>query len=356
MALIPKETIEKILEYGVMAPSGENAQPWRFIVLGDTISVYNIPERDQSLYSFGQNASYFAHGALLENMAITARAMGFSADIRLFPDKSDKTFVADVILAPAAKTDEPLFEIIPNRITNRKPYKKTSLTEAQRTAILNAGTSDNTITLSLVEDPKKQDAIGYAASMNEEVLFQNKLMHHFFFSHINWTKEEDDKKSIGFYIPTLELPAPAKPLFRIMKNWSMARFFGKLGLPKQIAKGNAKNVYITGAAHGAVAIRDGKPESFVQAGRAMERLWLTVTKLGLSLQPLAGITFLMQGISAGQAGSFTEEQIKKIRAAYETMRINFGLADEVLIMGFRIGEGETPSAHASRLPPNVNFI
>jgi len=46
-----KEVIKKIIEAGIMAPSGENCQPWRFEVRGNKISIFNIPERDTSLYN-----------------------------------------------------------------------------------------------------------------------------------------------------------------------------------------------------------------------------------------------------------------------------------------------------------------
>ncbi len=59
-----KEDIKKILEMAVYAPSGENCQPWRFEVRDSKIDIFNLPERDQSLYNHGQMASYFAHGVL----------------------------------------------------------------------------------------------------------------------------------------------------------------------------------------------------------------------------------------------------------------------------------------------------
>ncbi len=69
--------MQKILEAGVRAPSGENCQPWRFVVAGDTLSIFNIPERDLSPYNFNQLGSMVAHGALIENIVIAATAFGY---------------------------------------------------------------------------------------------------------------------------------------------------------------------------------------------------------------------------------------------------------------------------------------
>ena len=339
-----------------MAPSGDNCQPWRFVVRGNEILVSNIPERDQSLYSWGQRASYFAHGALLENMVIAARALGYAADLQLFPDAEQKNLTARIHLAPIAPSADLLYDAIARRATNRKPYRNAPLAADDRSALTALQGSVPGAKLLLVEDPENRRLIAHAASANEEILFSNERMHRFFFSHINWTNEEDAKKSIGFHIDTLELPPPVKPLFRAFKHWRVARTLSGVGLHRQIARGNAKNIYTTGSAHGGILVAHHTPTDFVQAGRLMERLWLTATARGLSVQPLAGITFLMQGILAGEHSSLTVSQVGRITSAYAVMKSALGASsDSTLVMAFRIGEAPPPSAHASRLEPEVRF-
>src|SRR3989344_4799077 len=123
-----EEAIKKILEIAVHAPSGENCQPWRFEVEGNRIHIYNLPERDNSLYNLGQGASFVAHGALIENMLIAASALGYRADVHAFPDGQNNNFVATVVFEKAAPQNEPLYLFIVKRATNIKPYKPVSLT------------------------------------------------------------------------------------------------------------------------------------------------------------------------------------------------------------------------------------
>ena len=49
-----REDIKKILEYAIWAPSGDNSQPWRFEAENDQIRVFNVPERDTSLYNYNK--------------------------------------------------------------------------------------------------------------------------------------------------------------------------------------------------------------------------------------------------------------------------------------------------------------
>lgn len=91
-----RNTIEKILEAGVRAPSGENSQPWRFVMSGDTLSIYNLPDRDRSLYNIDQLGSFVAHGALIENIMIAASAFQYAAEPTFFPSPTDENHVANI--------------------------------------------------------------------------------------------------------------------------------------------------------------------------------------------------------------------------------------------------------------------
>jgi len=95
-----KEIINKILEAAVRAPSGDNVQPWEFKVSeGYTrIDLYNLPEKDNSYYNYNQLASYIAHGAVIENIAIASGHLGYKAEINLFPDDGRLNLVASIEL------------------------------------------------------------------------------------------------------------------------------------------------------------------------------------------------------------------------------------------------------------------
>ena len=54
--------------------------------------------------------------------------------------------------------------------------------------------------------------------------------------------EEEKKNSRGLFIKTLELPGPAKPMFKLLRSWSWAKFLSRFGLPKNIAKQNSQTL------------------------------------------------------------------------------------------------------------------
>ena len=148
--------LEQILEAGNNAPSGENCQPWHFVVRGLAIEVHLLPERDQSAYSWGQRAAYLANGAAIENMVIAASAEQYHTNVTYFPDPTDKwhvatiTLVKDQFCAPDA-----LAAYTGTRISNRKTYKKESLSSEERKAFSVAASKVGNSSFALAE--KRED-------------------------------------------------------------------------------------------------------------------------------------------------------------------------------------------------------
>lgn len=345
--------IRKILEIAVHAPSGENAQPWRFLVKENQIHVLNVPEYDQSLYNYNQMGSYVAHGALIENMLIAFSSEGYRATPHLFPDEKDKNLVAIISFEESSPKGDQLYHYIEKRCTNRKPYKAAPLADEQLLELQHAGREiGEEGTVMFVKDRNSVESLARSGSMNERVMFDNKFLHNFFFTHINWTREEEEKKRFGFYLDTLELPPPIKAIFPFFRHWSVIALFNIIGFAQLVAKGNAKNYALCGAM-GAVVVPHNSPRDFVVAGRIMQRVWLTATRLGLSVQPLTGVLFFMQGIREGQTEKFTETHLSVIREAYQTIYKTFGVEDKIVAMMFRIGLGEKPTAVSLKRPPEV---
>lgn len=350
---IEKRDIEKILETAVYAPSGDNTQPWRFEVLGQEVRVFNMPERDQTLYNFKQRGSLIAHGALIENIKIAASHHGFDTAISLFPDKDDKNLIATVFLEKTGLAGDPLYPFIKQRATNRKPYKKELLSGRQKTELLGNLPSGGRVFL--FEGEKDKKILAKAASKNEQILFENPILHQSFFRQIIWTEKEEKEKKRGLYLKTLELPPPARLAFHLFKYWSVLRVFNKLGLSRSVAKTNAA-IYASSAAIGAIVIPNRFDEDFVRAGQILQKLWLKTTASGLSLQILAGLIFLFQRMEEEEAHMFSNAHVNLIKNAYNEIDEVVDSGGETIALLFRIGRADFPSARSSRLPPEIALV
>lgn len=347
----------RIIESATYAPSGDNSQPWSFVVHGDTIEVYMHPERDHALLNVRSGGTLIGAGAALENMTIAARVEGLDPRLAICPDASNPSLVARVKLDPGVaslESERALAACIRTRHTNRTPYSADVLPDEFRTTI---GALADAFPPCRIVTIDSRDALalsGKAASAMEEVALQTKPLHALFFNSIIWSKERNEAGEPGMYIMTMELPPPVRALFRMLRHWPIVSLLNRVGFAKQAAAGNA-TVYASSSAMIAFIVPDRAPASMLAAGRAMQRIWLEATRLGLAGQPLAGLLYIAASIEEGNAHLFSEAALARIRVAQADMRKIAGAGEgEAVAIFMRFGKPERPPTdYSRRMPPMI---
>lgn len=346
--------LEKIIEDGVNAPSVKNCQPWKFTIDGMVVSVYNTVKLKKFLHVSTKNGAYIAHGALIENIVISAKKHGYKTVVDLFPDNNDENFVSKIIFTKNVLDEDNLYSSIARRVTNRKEFTGRKLTKAIKDELENAGREQGYANFKIIDDDRNVNKLGEALAINERILFENKYFHDFFYSSILWNKKDEDSAN-GFYIETLEfLPHQLKGV-KLFKNWFILKILNKiLGVSKMICKENAEK-YSKSGSLGILSTKGSLKTDYVNAGRAMERVWLTATKYQLAVHPCAGVIYLMDEIKGDQGKGFSVVHQKLITSAYNEVLETFELKDVSIPMLFRIGYAEPPTARAKRLKPVINY-
>lgn len=352
-----KDIIKNILEHAVNAPSGNNSQPWKFVVKENIIYIHNISDGDITPYNFDQKGSYIAHGALIENISIVALKYGYLANVEIFPDKDNVNIIAIVTLDKAEPRKDQLFDFIISRATNRRTYQKTPLKSEYREEILKTHREvDRGGKIKLVEDIKEIEKVAWALGLHERLIFENKMIHGIVFSSILWSEKENTKKRKGLYIKTKfpDMPSFMLPMMKIFGNWLFVNIVNKLGLAKKIQKQSAESC-ISSSALCAILVDGETNEDYLKGGRLLQRIWLTITKLGLSLQPMTGIPYLARRILAGDPSGFSPEQVELIKQANEEINSVFNENGKTVLMIFRIGYDPKPPVKTLKLPPEIVF-
>jgi len=342
--VIPKETWYKLLEFATQAPSGDNGQPWRFVVQDDVLEIYNVPGKDTSIYNYNQRGSMIAHGALIENLVIAGQELGFNTSVSAFPSVSEPDCIVRITLDKTEPKQHPLFAAIATRTTNRKKYDGSAITERERSALIQAGNG----LLNLIEDKDRISKLARAISVNEIILFSNPVLHKHFFDYLRWNAKEEKLSGDGFFVKTLEVKAPT-PVFKMMSHWSIMKLLRKLGIPNKIGSEN-EQVYASSSAVGFISIPGNQPRDYFEAGRVFERVWLTSTSLGLYIQPTTGVIYMHENLKFGYSGPLTPDEQSQVTDAYEVIRSISEIGARTIAVLFRIGRGEPPSAKAVRIP------
>lgn len=331
-----------------MAPSGGNSQPWRFEAIENAINVIAEPEKDHPVLNFRNRGTWVAHGALLENIVIAAMHHGYSANVITFPDPARPNQTARVILEKCEVQTSPLYDAIFERTTNRKPYDSTRLPLAISNGLISC-TKGLRGEVKLFEERTTIESLAQASSMNEVVMLNNKSLHKLFFDEIVWTEQQELDKKCGLYLKTMGLQPPQEKALQLFKHWGAMRFVNMLRFNKMIAKDNA-TVYASASAIGAVLVANND-ERFLDAGRIMERLWLTSAASGLSFHLMTGVLFMHQSIAAGEITVLKEDEKALVEGAYNRIAELVQPQDLVIALLFRIGKGGQPSARSSKKRP-----
>jgi hypothetical protein len=113
----------------ILAANPHDTQPWFFVVGSDAVEVF--ADRSRNLGSFDpfRREMHLGLGAAIENLALAAHAYGLAAEVApgegrlaLAPGLAP-LLAARVGLRRSPAKRDPLFAAIPNRHTNRGPYR-----------------------------------------------------------------------------------------------------------------------------------------------------------------------------------------------------------------------------------------
>ena len=344
-------TIEKILDLARWAPSGDNMQTWRFeIAAPDHLVVHAYDTRDHCVYDLDGHPSQIAFGTLLETIAIAASGQGLRAEITRRPagrethPEFDVRFHADPAVQPS-----PLLNAIEERRVQRRPMKTTPLS-AEHKRLLEATVAPD-YTLSWLESREQKWQAARLMYNNAKLRLTMPEAFETHRSIIDWENrvESPDKvpaNALGVDAMTLHLMKWAMVSWRRMSTVNTLMGTWAPRLQMDLAPGMAC------AAHFVLKAKR-QPESiddYVAAGRSLQRFWLTMTTLGLYMQP--EMTPLIFSKYARERTRFTsnarlEQAARDLQR--QTEALIFDGAGHPVYMG-RMGYGPRPTSRSVRRP------
>jgi nitroreductase len=351
---IQREDLLKVVNAGILAPSGDNCQPWQIYYNKNRLCIKLIEQKDRSLYNFNNSASLIAIGAMIENMSIVAGSLGFNMSVSLFPEEEKPSVISELSFITAEKKHDHLLEFIGIRSVNRRKYKPLYLSPEEKGELMKVAEEGNA-ELSLLENDGKKE-VSRILSMNDRVLFENRNLHDFLFEHLRWTREEVEASRDGMSIESLELGGFQSKMFRLFSSWNFVRFMNMFGFSRLVPQESYKLCMSSSAL--CMLLMDGRePEGFINGGRVFQRLWLTAESLGIALHPMTGLSLLIQRMHIADDKGLSNSHLTLLKSLEEGLRKYFPIDDDKsIIMTFRIGHADPPSDKSLRLPVDQVFV
>lgn len=347
MAPLDRSTVAQIVRAGLLAPSGDNCQPWRFVWNGRGLDLILVYERAESLYDVQHTASWIALGATITNMRLMAQARGYDVSAQLFPRGHGEPHAARISFEPMTPHHDPLTSVLEARCANRRPYQRTPLTAALRDELLATARSGPGTSLELIEIDQAKRTVAALAARNDQILFENRALHDGLYRWLRWTTQESGD---GMPIGSLELHPVERPGFHLLGSWPVAHTLAACGVTRLLPL-RTQRTYQRSAALGLLTAEGQRPEDFVHAGEVLERLWLTSTLQGLAFQPITGMICLLLRCRLAEGQGLSPRHRALVEATGAQLATVFpALAHRTPIMLFRIGFAAPPTARTLRRP------
>jgi nitroreductase len=310
----PDTPLDHILESARWAPSGDNAQPWRFERLdAETVRIHLTSEADHNPYDYrGGEPSLLSGGMLLESLRLAATRHGRRMTWSLHRDQDPWQIDAHFALDPQIAAD-PLCAVLQQRSVNRRSYRSRPLTAVEKGA-LNAALGQE---LAVVwhEPLDRRMEFARLGALATDIRLRAPETYAIHREVIDWTPGHS----------RTGLPAAALGLDRptlLMMRWAMAawsrldrlnRLTGTWAAARQLdvatARGSAAFFTLEAPS---VATGPDRTETLLRQGMAIQRFWLTATRLGLALQPGLAILIFAQYGADGHA--FTSDATLRAKA------------------------------------------
>lgn len=349
---LPEPVLNYLLDAAVQAPSGDNAQPWKFSVHGEAVRVSVDRERDRSFFNVDQVASLIACGAAVENLRIAATRFGLNVRVQVPLDAGPEDFHADLALEPADMAPDPLHDAIWKRHTNRKPFGTTRLSPLAAASLLQAADTFPEAQLHLVQDRRRIKKLAHLVYLVDRIRSEDRRLHEHLHRMIRYSDAEAHRTRDGFPLKNLEAGRAGELFLRLSRPWAVMNILNRLGMGRAVAHHAARGMAGSAAA-GLLTVSGSGPKDFFLGGRALQRIWLTATAHGLSFQPMTAVTLFWTRYQRQGLSPFLPKHhrlLERAFALYQDLfpQVDFYAAGHVML--FRLGHASPIATPTLRRP------
>lgn len=335
---------EALLEAAARAPSGDNTQPWRFVVdeAARVVSIELDGGRDPSPMNAGQRMARIAVGAAAENLLRAAALLGMEAE-----PATDGPAGRLVVRLPRAegrpgRVEGPLLE----RVTNRRPYDARPVPPEVLAALSGLEPVPGT-RVHWVTDRRRLEPWARLIGRADAAMFREPSIRAAFLKNVRFDAPPGEPVAVGLSLGALELSAADRMALALMTKLPDG-LFRVLGLGGVFAT-KARALVASSSGLCVVCATDRRPETDVAVGRAMQRCWLGLTERGLAAQPMMSLAILdniLEHGTAELAASLGRGRVETLLAESRSLLPEMGGGRAAFVL--RFGYAPPPTGRTGR--------
>jgi nitroreductase len=339
------QTLRRILEAGIQAPSAENRHFLRFERMPDGMRLVSTDTPTWDEQPHRRMLALVSLGAVVENMSLASAACDLALSVRWFPEPGRADAMAELRWSPQAGGDSALADAIGARHTNRRFYRREALPEATLKELSAAAAAVPGAGVLWLRDATLRRWALKAVRLAETERFCRRALHEELFGAVRFELGWRSSTPEGLPPGALEVEPPMRPLFAALRRWPLMHALSRVGMHHTLGL-RAADLPCRLAPHLGLIVCDAPRETMraLGAGRALQRVWLAATAHGLAFQPMAAATVLARQRPGGDwvSAPVRDELLELLQ------HVTAGRGDAAY-MFFRLGRAKAPSVVTERL-------
>ena len=349
------DSIRRLVSDAILAPSGGNCQPWKWLFDGEQLYVFHDRSRSRMPYDPRGFGSVLAIGCSVENLLLSANASGLNVECDLLPRADAPELIARFGFPENSDGADiawrlELYEFISTRRTNRALGSRQALHPGDKEALTAAVRSVPEIAVHWLEQEEELQECADLLGRTDALQLTSRPLHQFLVSEIRWTPEEAHTTGDGITLESLELSPSDRAGFELCRDWSALEIVRQVGSCRNLEKSSRKAI-ASGSAVGVITVPQRTLEAYLHSGRAVERMWLTSTEHGLALHPMTSLPYLLAHFEDGYGLGFdetTRELCRNLLPRYRQLFPNPEKRAHVFL--FRVSYAEETTWRSLRRP------
>lgn len=354
---LERKIVEALVEAAIAAPTGGNAQPWKWKYHEGILYLFANHEYHTKLVDFNNTASFIGYGAATENLVLKAHEMGYEVLVQMLTGENEDLIsafrfynaeAADKLVEPHVV--DQLSGSIFKRQANRLLVERELIGTERLNKLVTAAQTVDGAKLHLLDKEQEIADIGDVIARADRLRILHEGGHLDFMAEMVWTDEEAKRIKKGVDINTLDLTASEKIGFKMLQDYRVIQQLNSWKGGKGLEKVSYKSA-LNASAIGLITMPSYSMKNFFDGGRAVERVWLTATDEGIAFQPLSISTFLFNRLRYEGDKMFTKDMAAELAEMRRKAEQLFSLDKERIdILMFRVFITDRIPKQSERVP------
>jgi len=312
---LPAAFLDKIITAAIAAPSAGNNQPWKWTYSKGILFLFHDKYRSWSWGDYYEMGAHMSLGSALENVHLQSEALGLKDNIEIFPDKNDPFLIAAISFKEQGTAVElsaiKLAESLYSRHTNRKLSDRQILSQNFYNGIAQIVNEFENVNFYYTENENDIDELAEIIAECDKVRLLNQLGHEEFYHELRWNRAEAEKRGDGVEVEGVDITQSEIAGFKVAGDWSAVQLIADWDQGNAFKKLSLKAVKSASAIM-VFTIPEFTHVQLLNAGRAVEKVWIVANQQGVSVHPMLSPAFFFSRLIHGEGAEIPGNVANKL--------------------------------------------